>query len=168
GPLRVGGVDIVDLEPQRASGGSRHGPRGLDEDGEAFAALERDRLPGRPLALDLHAERVHVPPSGAGHVGHGKPEMVELEHASLPHAEAGAALLNQALPGLVNSSTSAQISSRSCRMDSAPTRGARSSSSRTTGSVGTVPMMNRMRKAMRAQLRPAPILRTSRMRTAKV
>src|SRR5262245_9901272 len=90
-PLGVGGLDVVDLEPERAPQGVH--PRGdlLEKEREVVAILERDGRPLRHLKLQGEAEGLDVPAARARQVRDRNPQMVKAQHGDSPPMLARAA-----------------------------------------------------------------------------
>src|SRR5258708_4572525 len=81
-PLRIGRVDIVDLEPQGAAVGSRD-VGFLQENGKAVAVAQRDSAPVGHVELDGEAQRADIPVARAVEVADREIEVVELHHPRL-------------------------------------------------------------------------------------
>src|SRR5207302_5005394 len=81
-PLRIGRVDILDLEPQ----GAAVGPRTvgfLQEDGEAVAVAQRHGAPVGHVEFDRKAQCADVPVARAFEIADREIEVVELHHPRL-------------------------------------------------------------------------------------
>ncbi len=83
--MRVGGVDIVDLEPHRHAV-RRNAGLLLQEDCEPFAVVQCGRAAVGNLELDLEPERRDIPVARALEIADGEIEMIELHHRSPPRS----------------------------------------------------------------------------------